>query len=76
MTGRAGFRTEPKAITVTGGDVREAIVVLAAKRHADLIVLGSHGSRGVRRFLLGSVSENVARHATCSVLIVKPPTQH
>lgn len=73
--GRAGFRTEPKVITATDGDIRDAILALAAEWHADLIVLGSHGSRGVRRFLLGSVAENVARHAACSVLIVKPPAR-
>jgi nucleotide-binding universal stress UspA family protein len=35
----------------------------------DLVVLGSHGRRGVRRFLLGSVAEAVVRHAPCSVLV-------
>jgi nucleotide-binding universal stress UspA family protein len=39
---------------------------------ADLIVLGSHGRTGLDRFLLGSVSESVARHAACSVEIVRP----
>ena len=37
--------------------------------HCDLVVLGSHGRRGIRRFLLGSVAENVVRHAPCSVLV-------
>ena len=36
----------------------------------DLIVTGSHGRRGVRRFLLGSVAEVTVRHAPCSVLVV------
>jgi nucleotide-binding universal stress UspA family protein len=39
-----------------------------------LIVLGSHGRTGLGRFLLGSVSEAVGRHARCSVLIVKIPS--
>ncbi|MBM4439287.1 MAG: universal stress protein, partial [Candidatus Rokubacteria bacterium] len=38
----------------------------------DLVVLGARGLRGVRRALLGSVSEAVLRHAGCSVLIVPP----
>ena len=76
MIGRAGFQTEPKVITVADGDVREAILALAAKWHADLIVPGSHGSKRVGRSLQVSVSENVAWHAACSVLIVQPPTQH
>jgi nucleotide-binding universal stress UspA family protein len=36
----------------------------------DLIAVGAHGHRGVRRLLLGSVAENVIRHAPCSVLVV------
>ena len=41
-----------------------------AERGHDLIALGTHGYRGFRRFLLGSVAEAVVRHATCSVLVV------
>ncbi|MGZ4896245.1 MAG: universal stress protein [Candidatus Angelobacter sp.] len=37
----------------------------------DLIMVGSHGRRGLDRFLLGSVSDAVARHAHCSVWIVR-----
>lgn len=40
------------------------------ERHpTDLAVLGSHGRRGIRRFLIGSVAETVVRHAPCSVLV-------
>jgi len=39
--------------------------------HADLIVLGSHGRTGMTRLFMGSVSEAVARHAGCSVQIVR-----
>jgi nucleotide-binding universal stress UspA family protein len=35
----------------------------------DLVALGSHGRRGIRRLVLGSVAENVVRHAPCSVLV-------
>jgi nucleotide-binding universal stress UspA family protein len=40
---------------------------------ADLIVVGSHGRRGVRRWLLGSIAETTVRHAPCSVLVVRLP---
>ncbi len=49
-----------------------AEIVQAAEEHrTDLIVLGSHGRSAVARFLLGSVAERVARHAPCSVLLVR-----
>jgi nucleotide-binding universal stress UspA family protein len=61
--------------TVTGvvdfGDAKTKILENASKWGADLIVMGSHGWKGVNRFLLGSVSEAVARHAQCSVEIVR-----
>ena len=37
----------------------------------DLVVMGSHGRTGVERLLLGSVAENVVRHARCPVLIAR-----
>lgn len=43
----------------------------AADRHADLIVVGSHGRRGLRRLVLGSVAEATIRHAPCSVLVAR-----
>jgi nucleotide-binding universal stress UspA family protein len=68
----AGFKVE----TLIGvGDVREGIIDSAAEWHADLIMVGSHGLRGIQRFLLGSVSEFVVRHAPCSVEIVRTPAR-
>ncbi len=66
----AGFKVET-AIEV--GDIRERVIDFAAEWRADLIVVGSHGQRGIQRFLLGSVAEFVARHAKCSVEIVRAP---
>jgi len=68
----AGFKV---STTVEKGDARSVIVDQAAPAawNADLIVLGSHGRKGLKRFLLGSVSEAVAHHASCSVEIVKIP---
>lgn len=64
----AGFRTTAE---VAEGDARELILDCARKWSPDLILIGSHGKKGLDRFLLGSVSEAVARHAGCSVEIVR-----
>lgn len=53
------------------GLVYSVIVEAAAKARADLIVMGSEGHTGVSRFLIGSVTERVIRHARCSVLMVR-----
>lgn len=44
--------------------------ILSAAEDADLVVMGTHGRRGVDRFLLGSVSEKVVRTSPVSVLVV------
>ena len=62
--------------TVEQGDPQSKIIEAASKWHADLIVVGSHGRKGLEHFLLGSVSEAVARHAGCSVEIVRIPPKH
>ena len=59
--------------TVEQGDPKSKILVAASKWCADLIVVGSHGRKGFGEFLLGSVSDAVARHAPCSVEIVRIP---
>lgn len=66
----AGFKTDARVIE---SEIRTGILDVAAEWHADLIVMGSHGKKGLRKFLLGSVTEFVARHAPCSVLIVRTP---
>jgi nucleotide-binding universal stress UspA family protein len=53
------------------GQPAETIIGTAKKWGADLVALGSHGHRGLTRFLLGSVSYAVASHAPCSVEIVR-----
>jgi nucleotide-binding universal stress UspA family protein len=58
-------------IQIPEGDAREAILRLAEEWRADLIVLGARGLGTIAGFLLGSVSLGVARHADCSVLVVK-----
>lgn len=53
-----------------GSRVSDAILDEAGRCKADLIVIGSHGRRGVRRLLLGSDAEAIARQAPCAVLLV------
>lgn len=65
---KAGFKADSR---VAENEIRTGILDIAGDWHADLIVLGSHGEKGLRKFLLGSVAEFAARHAHCSVLIVR-----
>ncbi|CAN5893698.1 universal stress protein [soil metagenome] len=53
------------------GDARDGILHAAEEVGADLIVIGSHGRRGVKRLVLGSVAEDVVRRAPCPVLVVR-----
>jgi nucleotide-binding universal stress UspA family protein len=53
------------------GDPAEGILTVAEDTKADLIVVGNKGMTGARRFLLGSVPNNVSHHAPCSVIIVR-----
>jgi len=50
----------------------EQIAQLAADLEADLVVVGTHGRRGLRRVMMGSVAELVVRLAPCPVLVVRP----
>jgi nucleotide-binding universal stress UspA family protein len=52
-------------------DPAEAILNVAEQIKADLIVVGNKGMTGARRYLLGSVPNNVSHHAPCSVIIVR-----
>jgi nucleotide-binding universal stress UspA family protein len=65
---KTGFKASE---VVDEGDPKAKIIDQAAKWNADLIVVGSHGWKGLNRFLLGSVSESVVRHAGCSVEVVR-----
>jgi universal stress protein A len=56
----------------TEGDPGHEIVRVAEELKADLIVLGTHGYSGWKRFTIGSVAELVVKHAPCAVLTIKP----
>jgi nucleotide-binding universal stress UspA family protein len=68
--GAAGLATS-ESISVLAQPPKEIILEEAAAWPADWIVLGSHGSSGLSRFLIGSTSETVATHAACSVEVVR-----
>jgi nucleotide-binding universal stress UspA family protein len=55
------------------GDAREQILLTAAEWPADLIMLGSHGRRGIDKLIMGSVSDAVSTNAQCSVEITRVP---
>jgi nucleotide-binding universal stress UspA family protein len=63
----------PRATPIAeAGDPQATIIDQAVSKKADLIVMGTHGRRGFKRLLLGSVTEAVLREAPCPVLTVPP----
>lgn len=72
VVARARDAGVPARSLVWEGDAGESIVDAAVAEEADLIVVGTHGRGSVGRFLLGSVSEHVVRHAPVPVLVVRP----
>jgi len=65
---KAGFTAEP---IYKIGDPAEEIMKVAAKQHADMIVMGAKGLTAIDRILLGSVSTRVVQYANCPVLVVR-----
>jgi len=59
------------SLRVEEGDAVEAIVKAAADSGADLVVVGSHGRRGLKRAMLGSVAERVVRLSPVPTLVVR-----
>ena len=68
LVGTRGTGAEPRVVQ---DGPKEQIVRVAEEWQADLVVVGASGLGGVRGFLLGSVSQTVAHHAHCAVLVVK-----
>ena len=60
-------------VVLEAGDVPRAIVDFAHKAKADFIAMATHGRTGLRRLLLGSVTEQVVRHAHVPVVLYPPP---
>ena len=68
--GKAGWHC---TTLLRSGKPEEEIVDVAEEMEVDSIVVGSHGISGIKRLLLGSVSERLLHYAPCSVLIVRRP---
>jgi nucleotide-binding universal stress UspA family protein len=69
-----GLAVPVRHLLLHGADPVDTICRLAEREKVDLIVMGTHGRRGLMRLLMGSVAELVVRHANCPVMIVKQPT--
>jgi nucleotide-binding universal stress UspA family protein len=71
LAARKGGVARIGQVLLKTGDARDVINQTAKEVAADLIVMGTHGRRGVTRALLGSVAETVVRSAPCPVLTVR-----
>ena len=69
----AGIEVEAELLEATGGHAGHTIVTDAERSQVDLIVLGTHGRRGLSRLLMGSDAEQVVREAKVPVLLVRQP---
>jgi nucleotide-binding universal stress UspA family protein len=66
--GQTGIKTE---VIVREGEAYRVITDTARETGANIIVMGSHGRTGLKRLLMGSVTEKVIGHTPCPVLVVK-----
>ena len=57
---------------VVMGDAAEGVVNYAKDKNVDLIIIGTHGTRGIKKILLGSVAERVLKSAHCPTLVFNP----
>lgn len=60
-----------KALTVKSDLVSDAVIAAAIKHKADLIVMASHGRKGIKRLLLGSETQHVLTHSHIPVLVLR-----
>jgi len=63
----------PARIVIRAGVTHEVVCKAAEEAGANLIVMATHGRRGLGHVILGSVTERVLREAPCPVLVVRPP---
>lgn len=61
-------------VVIRAGVTHEVVCKAAAEAGANLIVMATHGRKGIGHVILGSVTERVLREAPCPVLVVRPPT--
>ena len=60
-----------KTVVVKSDSVSDALVATAKKNKVDLIVMASHGRKGIKRLLLGSETQQVLTHTTIPVLVMR-----
>ena len=60
---------------VITGEIVDEILGFAKEKEAELIIIGTHGSKGIEKFLLGSVAERVVKNAHCPTLVMNPYKQ-
>jgi nucleotide-binding universal stress UspA family protein len=70
-----GVKANAVLVEKVGGPVADVIVAQAKKQRADLIVIGTHGRRGVTRLVMGSDAEGVVRRSPVPVLLVRSREQ-
>ncbi|HEX8008053.1 MAG TPA: universal stress protein [Trebonia sp.] len=70
VLGQFGDQARPPSVTVQAVTGLPAEALLSAAADADMIVVGSRGSGGFRKLLMGSVSSQVAHHAHCPVVVI------
>jgi len=58
-------------VEVRKGQVQQTLLDAAHEHHAELIIVGTHGRRGLDRLLAGSIAETLVQRATCSVLVAR-----
>ena len=69
VAAKAGVKA--RAITVRSDMVAEAILAAAKKNKCDLVVMASHGRKGIKRLLLGSETQHVLTHGSIPVLVLR-----
>ncbi len=69
-----GLNGNLEALTCEG-EPHQVIVDIAAAKKADLIAIGTHGSKGLKKLFMGSVASRVIQSAPCDVLVAKPPCE-
>lgn len=72
LTQASNLSDVPHELLLDHGDVWPILSEIVEKQDIDLIVIGTHGRRGIQKVLLGSVAEEIFRLATCPVLTVGP----
>ena len=68
----AALGSQPASVTVTAVHGLPVDELIKASQGADMLVLGRRGQGGFARLMMGSVTDQVSRHAHCAVLIVPP----